>query len=207
VVEWHTGETVAVSEGVEEGADDERAGEAAGDEFQGGVRVLHSMCALIVSPARCTRAASCWRRGSSLPHRASSSTRTARDSCSMVVGHWAGRVGAGVDDLELHRRGADLEAVVVDRKRDQAGLEALGPCGVCELGRVLADDADDHSGWRWAMSSTSAGSRRWWAVLNVPSDAVPTVNVRARPTTFEASLAAASPIVGLAPPPSEGGWT
>src|SRR5919106_656254 len=41
-------------------------------------------------------------------------------------------------------RGADLEAVVVDRQCDQAGFEAPGPYGVRQLAGVLADDADGH---------------------------------------------------------------
>ena len=52
------------------------------------------------------------------------------------------RSALGVDDLELRHRGADFEAVVVDRQRDQAGFEAPGAHAVRELAGVLADDAD-----------------------------------------------------------------
>jgi NAD(P)-dependent dehydrogenase (short-subunit alcohol dehydrogenase family) len=45
-------------------------------------------------------------------------------------------------DLELGDGTADLEPVVVDRQRDEGGLEAAGADGVGEQGRVLADDAD-----------------------------------------------------------------
>jgi hypothetical protein len=40
-VEWHAGEPVAESEGVEEGVGDERVAEAAGGEFEGGGSMLH----------------------------------------------------------------------------------------------------------------------------------------------------------------------
>ena len=56
----------------------------------------------------------------------------------------AGRVGAGVDDLELGDRGADFEPFVVDRQCDEAGFEAPGSHRFHELDGVLADDAHGH---------------------------------------------------------------
>jgi hypothetical protein len=51
---------------------------------------------------------------------------------------------AGVDDLQLSYRSADLESLVVDRERDQAGFQAPSPDGVGELDGVLADHAHGH---------------------------------------------------------------
>ena len=46
----------------------------------------------------------------------------------------------------MRHRGPDLEAVVVDRQRDQAGLDAPGAHGVGELVGVRSDDADGDLG-------------------------------------------------------------
>jgi hypothetical protein len=144
-VEWQAVEPVAVSEGVEQRMGDERVAEAAGGELEGGACVLHldarpdgdsgalgaldelSPRGVLVTPARFGQ------------HEGGLRELFDADRAAVPVAGCA-----GVDDLELRHGGADVEAVVVDRQRDQAGFQAPGAYGVRELAGVLADDADGH---------------------------------------------------------------
>ena len=101
--------------------------------------------------------------------------------------------GAGVDDLELRRPRAptsspssSIGSATSPASRRPARTASASWTEFSPTTRMAT------CGWRRAKSSTSPGSRRWWAVLNVPSDAVPPVSVRARRTTSAASPAAAS---------------
>ena len=74
--------------------------------------------------------------------------RRRRRAARCVIGsRGRARLGADVEELLLHGR-AHVEAAVVDRQRDQAGLELAVAHGVGHLGGVLADDAHADVGWR-----------------------------------------------------------
>ena len=86
------------------------------------------------------------RVGSTWRQRASARISGASASISIVIGALdALRVGGEVEH-PLARGDAHVEARVVDREDDQAGLELAVADGVGDLGAVLADDADPDAG-------------------------------------------------------------
>jgi hypothetical protein len=78
-----------------------------------------------------------------------------------------------VDDRELGHGGADVEPVVVDRQRDQPRLQPARAHGVGDLHRVLADDADRGPRVAARERLDEPREQELWAVLKVPSAAVP----------------------------------
>ena len=192
-VERHGGEPVAVAEGVEQRAGDQRVADSAGGELERGVGVLD----LDAWPDRDSGALGAF--GELTPRRVlvAPAGLGQHEDGRQRSARWsrrrrAGRDRAGVDDLELGDRGADFEPFVVDRQRDQAGFEASRAHRVDELDGVLADDAHGDVWMAAHEVLDEPGKEEAWAVLNVPRDAVPPVSARARRTTSAASPAAAS---------------